>query len=171
MDSRGPGRVIVGVSNTLAGYEALRFAVEAARALRTSVIAVRAVKTSPAADVWPALRQTMHESAHAEVARAFDEALGGAPSDVDVSVVTESGAPHLVLPSIATRPDDLLVIGATHHHTPRMTGRWGVARYCTRFAGCPVVVVPARAMARSTRSVRPGHSVADDVEAFLRDHS
>jgi nucleotide-binding universal stress UspA family protein len=163
----GSGRVVVGVSNTLAAYEALRFAVEAARELRTSLIAVRAVRTTPAADTWAGLRQTLHEAAAAEVARAFEEALGGAPGDVDVTVVTESGSPHRVLPDVANRPDDLLVVGATHRPWP-MTGLGGVGGHCARVAACPVVVVPARAVVRSTAGSGLGRGMVDEVEEFLR---
>jgi nucleotide-binding universal stress UspA family protein len=164
----GSGRVVVGVSDTLAGYEALRFAVDAARELRTSLIAVRAVRTTPAADSWPELRQALHDVAAAEVARTFDQAVGGEPSDIDVAVRTESGSPHRILTSVANRPDDLLVVGAaTRHHAWPSIG--DVVRHCTRGAACPVVVVPARGMARSASLARLGRAVVDDVEAFLRD--
>jgi hypothetical protein len=162
----GSGRVVVGVSNTLAGYEALRFAVEAARELRVPLIAVRAVRTTPAADTWPELRQALHDAAGAEVAQAFDEALGGAPCDVGITVVTESGLPHGVLPSVANRHDDLLVVGAsTRNHAWPATGDVGWC--CTRVSVCPVVVVPARPMARSVSWL--GRTMVDDVEAFLRE--
>jgi nucleotide-binding universal stress UspA family protein len=167
--SAGSGQVVVGVSDTLAAYEALRFAIDAARERRASLIAVRAVKTTPAADTWPDLRQTLHDAACADVAQAFEEALGTRPSDVDIRVVTGSGTPHRVLPAVAFRPDDLLVVGASRHTWPR-THRRGVGRHCARTAICPVVVVPARAFARSASRARLARSVVDDVEAFLRDH-
>jgi Universal stress protein family len=46
MNSAGTGRIVVGVDDTLSAYEALRFAVEAARELHTSMVAVRAVRTT-----------------------------------------------------------------------------------------------------------------------------
>src|SRR5690349_23716581 len=46
---------------------------------------------SVAAEAWPELRQTLHDAAAAEVAGAFEEALGGPPNDVDVTVMTVSG--------------------------------------------------------------------------------
>jgi nucleotide-binding universal stress UspA family protein len=160
---------VVGVDATLSGYEALRFAAEAARELHTSLVAVRAVRTTPAADTWPDLRQTMHDAACAEVLHALHEALGAPPTDIDIRVVTGSGSPHRVLPAVAFRSDDLLVVGASRPHPWPATVR-GVGRHCARTAICPVVVVPARAMARSGSRARLARSVVDDVETFLRDY-
>jgi nucleotide-binding universal stress UspA family protein len=157
MNGAGSGRVIVGVDDTRSAYEALRFAVQAARELHTSLVAVRAVRTTPAADTWPDLRQTLHDAAYVDVMQTLHEALGAPPADIDVTVVTGSGSPHRVLPAVALRSDDLLVVGASRRHPWPATVRGGVGRHCARTAICPVIVVPAR-------------SVVDDVEAFLRDH-
>jgi nucleotide-binding universal stress UspA family protein len=167
MDSAGSGRVVLGVANTLAGYEALRFAVQAARELRVPLVAVRAVKAAVAADAWPPLRQALHDAAAAEVARAFEEALGGAPGAVAVTVTTVSGSPHDVLPSIANRPDDLLVVGARDHRNWRVVGRAGVAGHCIRVAICPVVAVPTPTMARSGSATRLGRAVVNGIESYL----
>jgi nucleotide-binding universal stress UspA family protein len=167
MDRAGTGRVVVGVANTIAGYEALRFAVETARERRAPLVALRAVRAPVAADAWPELRRTLHDAARADIAKAFDEALGGMPRDVDVSVRTRSGLPDHVLAMTADRPDDLLVLGAAEHQAWPPLGHGHVARHCTRAAACPVVVVPARAMARSGTVARLGRSVVYDIESFL----
>lgn len=169
MNGGGSGRVVVGVDDTVSAYEALRFAVRAARELHTSLVAVRAVRTTPAADTWPDLRQKLHDAACVEVTRALQEALGAPPSDLHITVVTGSGSPQQVLPAVAFRSDDLLVVGASRRHPWPGTGRGGVGRHCARTAICPVVVVPARAMARSASPARLVRSLADDVERFLRD--
>ena len=167
MEGTGTGRVVLGVANTLAGYAALRFAVETARELRTPLVAVRAVRAAVAAEAWPELRQTLHDAAAAEVAGAFEEALGGPPNDVDVTVMTVSGSPQDVLPSTANRPDDLLVVGKGKHHDWPVVGRGRVATRCTRAAACTVIVVPEPAMARSGSAIRMRRTVVNDVESYL----
>ena len=139
------GRVVVGVDGTLAGLQALRWAVDEARRRNTELCAVRVWQLSgwwPGIEV-PGWRLAAGDAAAAEVAGAFLEALGGIPPDVSVHAVVAEGPVPSTLMGYAYRDDDLLVLGASRH-------RWrGVGRTCLRMATCPVVVIPAPALARA----------------------
>jgi nucleotide-binding universal stress UspA family protein len=163
MNAAGEGRVIVGIANTVSGYQALRFAVAYARRTHLLLVAVRAVPVRSAADTWPEVRQSLFDQASAEVTTAFMEALGHIPADLAIAITIESGPPVEVLTSVAIRPQDLLVLGGRdgRRRMPFSVGH--TARRCMRRAACPVVTVPAPEMAR-----RHTGRLADDVDLFLR---
>jgi nucleotide-binding universal stress UspA family protein len=155
-------RVVVGIAPTLAGYQALRYAVAEARRRSVPLIAVRLFRdsTNGLGGQW---NDVLRESCKLDVTEAFRTALGGVPGDVDVQVAVTVGPPAQILPELADSPDDLLVIGGSVH-------RWGggkVAKQCARRAVCPVVIVPVPELARDGSPHRLGRRAVEDAEKFL----
>jgi hypothetical protein len=64
------------------------------------------------------------------------------------------GTDGLVLTSIASKPDDLLVLGAGRRGSLRWMFRSQVTRYCAVHARCPVVLVPPPELVRELRRFR-----------------
>ncbi|HEY3687288.1 MAG TPA: universal stress protein, partial [Streptosporangiaceae bacterium] len=75
--------------------------------------------------------------------RAFAEAAGGIPEDIDVTRRTTEGVPGHELVRVADRPDDLLVVGRERHLALHRVLRGSAAGYCVDHAVCRVLVVPA----------------------------
>lgn len=75
--------------------------------------------------------------------QAFTAALGGTPSDLPVMIETPESDPALALVASATRPGDVIVVGARRGHLAGRLVHGSVSRYCTRHAQCPVLVVPS----------------------------
>lgn len=157
-----PGRVVVGVSLTLAGYEALRYAVARARESRTALVAVRAYRC-PSGGYSAEWHDAIRDDAAAAAKRAFDEALGGVPRDIEAQVRVGEGPVGWVLTQSATLPADLLVIGGSER---RLSGG-RVAKYCARHAACPVVIVPKPAISRSSSAVKMGRDLASEAQRYL----
>jgi nucleotide-binding universal stress UspA family protein len=143
------GTIIVGVSQSVPGLQALRFAVDEARRRGMPLHAVRA---------WPSPATTRAGStvlwrdksagyARRYVSDAFDAALGGFPGDVEITVAAPSGRADVALKEAAASDADLLVVGAPAN---RWRHSW-VVRGCTRDASCPVIVVPPPELARALR--------------------
>lgn len=145
------GRVVVGVSQSMSGLAAIRYAVAQARSRhQPAVYAVRAWPYPPTTRGASSSRWEQHlqSAARAYVVAAFGTSLGAAPEDLDV-VVTAAGRPAPVLKELANRDSDLLVVGAA-------ASRWwpgATVAGCTRAAVCPVIVVPAPELARHVRGV------------------
>jgi nucleotide-binding universal stress UspA family protein len=163
------GRVIVGVANTVSGYQALRFAAAYARGQGTPLVAVRAVPIKSAADTWPETRRASFDAATKEILNAFTEALGLIPEGMAITMEVRSGPAAEVLLSVATQPNDLIVIGGYdgRRRLPWRTGR--TAQQCVRRAVCPVVAVPASELARQDARHGLGRKVVQDVDEFLRE--
>jgi hypothetical protein len=129
MDEAAAGRVVVGVADTLAGYQALRYAVEQARQRQQPLIAVRALPPG------------------------WSEALRSVPSDVSVAVAAEVGSPADVLAAVANRADDLMVIGGSSSRDRAGPGRWWLADArgwrAARSRSCRSPPWPARCPSRS----------------------
>jgi len=155
MQTQQTGRVVVGISDTLAGYQALRYAVAQARERDARLVAVRAFLCTAQTLQWGPV---LADAAREYVDQVFTEALGGRPRDVTVEVVVGADEPARALTKVADRASDLLVIGGSGARRFLGHRRTKVARRCSREAGCPVVVVPPPAMSR--RSV---HRLAKDV--------
>jgi len=140
--------VVVGVGRSFAGLQALRFAVAEGRRRGCPVLAVRVWLMAQAwrtvcAQSW---RTEMCDDARDYALGAFDTAMGGLPDDVDVRVVPREGVVGPTLVASAAG-DDLLVVGGGrsilgYPYSPQVT------RYCVRHAHCPVIAVPAPALAR-----------------------
>jgi nucleotide-binding universal stress UspA family protein len=166
MTGSDPGRIVVGLRDTLAGYQALRYAVTQARLHHAKLLAVRAVNGNAYGGAsWSA---SLEDMTARQLAETFAEALGGVPSDISLQVVSRQGPTGMVLVAAADRENDLLVMGGAGRH--RLTGPWtgSVARYCARHAICPVVIVPPPALARTGRTGRLARAVAAGAEDLLR---
>lgn len=146
MNAQRRSRVVVGVSRSLAGLQALRYGVAESRHRQVPLYAIRAWRFQ-APWIGPDLREWRTEigaEARRYVYEAFDLAMGGIPADVDVAVVAPEGRADLLLTGYAGYPEDLLVLGSS--------GRWRrnwLIRGCHRQAACPVTVVPPPEFARS----------------------
>ena len=140
-------RVFVGISESLAGLQALRFAVAEARRRQATLHVVRAWRyVAPWSGYDPQTsRVDLADAANATLLRSFETAMGAVPQDLTVVLVTVEARAGQALVAAADSADDLLVLGA-------FTRRWrlvrSVVRYCVRRAACPVVVVPAPPLAR-----------------------
>ncbi len=159
-------KVVVGVSGSIAGLAALRFSVAEAARRAVPLYAIRA---------WPFLRQWhgvpavgLQRELAAEARRcideAFDAAMGGRPTDVEVVAAAHCGRTDLVLTDVAGGGHDLLVIGG------RIGRRLGwVVRGCMRGARCPVVVVPPPELARAAGGRLSVRQVLREVVAARRE--
>lgn len=150
------GRVVVGVEDSLAGLQALRYAVAEARRRHARLVAVRGWQV-PASWTGGHAAWWGHElagDARLAIHAAFHAALGGLPADVPVQLCIVRGAPGPTLVGCADRPTDLLVIGGSTRSRGWGPARASVAWYCARHGRCPVVVVPPPDLARtSTRQL------------------
>jgi len=165
-------RVIVGISLSLAGLEALRYAVVEASRREVPLIAVRAwdYQSSWAWSVEPC---EVPFRDHAPdlidlpgqiIAEAFQDAAVAIPSGLIVVRHTGGGRPAVLLQENVTSPRDLLVVGAGR--------RWPggqVTRACVRHAACPVVVVPPPAMAKEAGGRRTVRRLFREATAALEE--
>lgn len=142
------GRVIVGVDGSPGSLEALRYALGQARLLDATLIPVLAwmppggevaARRVPAPSSYT---QMLQKDAERRLLDAFDEGLGGLPSDVRVEPWVIRGGAGPALVETADRANDLLVVGAGRRGILRHALRASVARYCLAHAGCPVFAVP-----------------------------
>jgi nucleotide-binding universal stress UspA family protein len=151
MSTPPPRRVIVGVDTSLAGLEALRRGVGEAR--RDGVLYAVRVWTRPLASAGPlvppiVLGDSLACDARLYVERAFCEAMGGVPTDLPIHVATPEGAPGPTLVRLADRENDILVVGTGGRGWLHRLVFGSVSRYCLSHARCPVLGVPAHALAR-----------------------
>ncbi|MBR7826018.1 universal stress protein [Actinospica sp. MGRD01-02] len=144
-------RVVVGVSGSPGSLQALRCAVEQARALGATLLPVIAWEPpggdSPARPYPRYVTDEWADAAEARLLTAFDEGLGGPPTGIPTEPHIVRGRAGPVLVAFADRPGDLLVIGRGR---PRLTLRaehGPVARHCVTRATCPVITVPPAALA------------------------
>jgi hypothetical protein len=153
------GRVVVGVSPSLGGLQALRYAVAEAVRRRAPLVAVRAwyLNASMRGMDQPRWREEMAADAVHTLHRAFEDGLGGVPAEVDVTAVVVENRADLALLAAAGRRSDLLVLGGRNGWLMS----W-IVKHCLRGAACPVIVVPPPELAR-TASRRAA------VRALLRD--
>jgi nucleotide-binding universal stress UspA family protein len=140
-------RVIVGVSGSPGSLPAARYAAELARAHRAPLLPVL-VWQPPGGDLAershpaPALRDLWAEAASARLHRALQTAFGGIPPDLPIEPQVVRGEPGRSLVAVASKPGDLLVIGAGRRHFVRRALHAGISRYCLAHAHCPVLAVP-----------------------------
>ena len=165
-DGSSPGRVVVGIGHSLGAYQALRYAVVEARRRHTTLLAVRAYR-STAYGQSPLPVDVVAGAALVVVEVAFAEALGGAPPDLPLEVVVREGHPARALVGTANREGDLIVIGGCGTRRLTRLRSTAVARFCAREAGCPVVIIPPNALARSARADRLARDAAGDAQDFL----
>lgn len=140
----------MGVDKSLAGLRALRVAVAEAHRRHAVLPALRVWNFNPG---WRGTPDGWYQEIEREAAdaldRAFAEAMGGVPRDLEVVTATPKGPPGQVLVDYAHRDDDLLVLGCRQRPRWRRLFHWSIARQCASHALCPVLVVPLDAFARA----------------------
>jgi nucleotide-binding universal stress UspA family protein len=143
MGNRAAGRIIVGVSTSLSGLAALRFAVaEARRRDAAQVIAVRCWPDRGAAGASQMWIEEIALSGVAEIGAAISSAFVVPPRDVTIVAQTPAGHPGSALVGLADEDADLIVLGSRHGFRVGS----GIVGYCLRHAPCPVIVVPPPSM-------------------------
>ena len=155
----GVRRIIVGVSASPGSFQALRYAADLARVHQATLAPVLAW-LPPGGDLadrsHPSqyLRGIWRDAAWQRLWAAIDLALGGVPEDVPFESDVVRGDPARVLVEIASREDDVLVIGAGRRGMLARALSSRVSRYCLAHAQCPVVAVPPPALARVSHGLR-----------------
>lgn len=152
----GSRRVIVGVSGSARNLPALRQAATEARERDAVLLAVHAWAPPGGglggfgefdpADPW--LTEAWTTAAWQRLRAAFETAFGGLPPHMEVDTAIVRGGPGPALVAVATRDDDLLVIGTGRRGVLRRLWHAHVARYCATHARCGVLVIPPPELAR-----------------------
>jgi nucleotide-binding universal stress UspA family protein len=168
--STSPGRVIVGVSESMAGLHALRCAVSMARARGCRLTAVRTwtytAATATEFDLT-VLGFQLAADATVTIGHAFDAAMGGVPTDIEVQPLAVQGAAgHGILAQV-TSVADLVVLGR------RRGGRLNplasrTARYCLRHGTCAILLVPPPDSVCRASTTALSRRQRRDVERFTR---
>ncbi len=149
-------RVFVGSCGSPGSIRALRYARTLAVASEATLIPVHAW-VPPGGDMAerrapnPVLRKVWQEAAWQRLWQSIEAAWGGPPDDLEMWPVVVRGNPGEVLVGLASRPDDVLVVGAGHRGPLRRLFRGQVVRYCVGHAGCPVLAVPPSSLERYVR--------------------
>jgi nucleotide-binding universal stress UspA family protein len=149
----GVRRVVVGVDGSDGSLQALRRAVTEARMRAVPLVAVIAW-TPPGGEATyrrtldVRLRRLWELGAWERLARAWDEALGGIPHDVEVRQVAVRAAAGKALVCVADDENDLLVVGAGQRNPVRRALIHSAPRYCAAHAQCAVLVVPPSSLSR-----------------------
>jgi len=155
----GIGRVFVGVDGTPGSLQALRHAVDFARAFDTLLIPVLAWQP-PGGEVQarvgpvPELEREWEKIADRRLASAFEEGLGLLPPDLRCEPHLIRGPTGPALVALADRPDDLLVVGTGRHGRIARLTHSRIAGYCIAHAKCSVVAVPPPPLADVPRRLR-----------------
>ena len=140
-------RIVVGVHGSLGSLQALRYAADEARERGIPLVPVIAW-VPPGGDLSerghpsPYMRQVWSEAARQRLASAFEDGLGGLPSDVCTEPRVARGDTGPVLADIADQPGDLLVIGTGRRSPIGRALRRSAGRYLLAHARCPVLAVP-----------------------------
>ncbi len=147
----GVCRVIVGTSGSPGSLRALRYAEDLARAHAALIPVLTWVP--PGGDrpdrLQPPgyLRHEWQEAACRRLRDVLIAAWGQVPDDPSIQPVVQRGEAGRVLLRIASRPDDLLVVGAGRRGVLARLISGKVSRYCLAHARCPVLAVPPPALA------------------------
>ncbi|MEX0173182.1 universal stress protein [Streptomyces sp. LMG1-1-1.1] len=172
---RAGGRVVVGVSGSLASLAALRHATAVARRDGVPLLAVLAWEPPEGEALHARMPDRAWARLWAETARrrledAILDGLGGTPANVAFEGRAVRGAPADVLRALAGGPGDLLVVGSAPRRG-RFSGprRRPVLRAVLDRAPCPVLAVPgpsllpgeARVLRRNARTSAPGGAGAE----------
>lgn len=144
----GVGRVLVGTSGSPGSLHALRYGEGLACALDAVLIPVIAWEL-PGGD-WVGsssdLRQACRDLACQRLRDALLAVWGDVPDDPRVQPYVERGPVGWVLVNLASRPDDVLVVGAGRRGALGRLAFSKVSRYCLARAQCPVVAIPLPAL-------------------------
>jgi nucleotide-binding universal stress UspA family protein len=138
-------KIVVGVDGSDASKNALRWAVEDARARGAEVVALHAYEVpvpvldlAPATPVdLPALVSEAHDDAQQFVTKVVAEVIGSVVS-VDIAPIAVEDEPTRALVD-ASRDADLLVVGS-HGHGLSGLLLGSVSLECAKHAACPVVI-------------------------------
>lgn len=147
--------MLVGTCGSPGSIRALRYARELATSSGATLVAVHAWMP-PGGDMAdrrapnPMLRKIWQDSARQRLAESIEAAFGGPPEDVELWPVIVRGQAGEVLVGLASRPDDVLVVGAGRRGLARI-GHGRTVRYCVAHGTCPVVAVPPSALAGYAR--------------------
>lgn len=150
-------KVVVGISGSLGNLAALHAAVAEARRRDARLVAVSAWLpvggeiTYMRAPCGPLLEQ-WRQQARDTLRDAFDDAFGGLPPELALTLLAPRGEPGATLVGIADGPADLLVVGTGRRGRLSRLRHRGVSRYCVGHARCPVLTVPRPAMLSDLRS-------------------
>ncbi|WP_225447760.1 universal stress protein [Streptacidiphilus sp. P02-A3a] len=142
-----PGRVVVGVSGSLGSLAALRRAVDEARRSQRLLLPLLAW-TPPGGEgsyrraPCPQLAKVWEDTAVERLLTAFEEGLGGRPTDLPVQPMVVRAEAGYALCDVADRPADLLVVGTGRRGALTRLAHAGVSRYVLAHAVCPVLAVP-----------------------------
>lgn len=151
------GRVVVGVSGSLASLAALHRGVAEARERDAQLWAALAWEP-PGGELGhrrspcPPLLAAVREDAQRRLREALDAAFGGADPGVALRPVVVRGESGPALLHLADRPGDLLVLGRSGGLLRRGLRR-SVTAYCVRRAACPVLAVPVPALLHDLESL------------------
>ncbi|MFF5761597.1 universal stress protein [Streptomyces tanashiensis] len=164
------GRIVVGVSGSLASLAALRYATALARRDAMPLLAVLVWEPPEGEALFArmpdrAWARLWGEEARRRLEDALVDGLGGVPGGLAFEGRVVRGAPATALCAVADRPGDLLVLGSAP-----CRGRFGrlrrrpVLRGVLRGAAGPVLTVPgpvllpgeARVLRRNARTSVPG---------------
>ena len=164
MSRRPTRRVVIGVQDSAAGLRALRCGVAEARRRGACVYVVRAYAGGGPGAGYPVASARIDLSVRAaHLAReVLLRAVGAVPADLSVHAAGVDGSPGRALVAFADRDDDLLVVGDAQRGGIRRLVSGAVARYCLRHAVCPVLVVPAPALARTS-----GHEITREAQRLI----
>jgi nucleotide-binding universal stress UspA family protein len=143
-------KIVVGIDGSDASRDALRWAVEDARARGAEVVALHAYEApvpvldaAPATPVdLPGLVAEAQDDAQQFVTKVVDEVVGNVVS-VDVAPIAVEDDPARALLD-ASRDADLLVVGS-HGHGLSGLLLGSVSLECARHAACPVLIFRGRA--------------------------
>ncbi|WP_405851573.1 universal stress protein [Streptomyces sp. NBC_00090] len=163
------GRVVVGVSGSLASLAALRYATALARRESVPLLAVLAWAPPEGEALYARTpdrewARLWGRDARSRLRGAFADALGAAPEGIEVERRIVRDAPAAALRAAADRPGDVLVVGAASRRSrlARLRRR-PVLRALQERAARPVVTVPgpvlrpgeARVLRRNARTSVP----------------
>jgi len=152
----GIDRLIVGTSGSPGSLHALRYAEGLARAHNAMLIPVLAWEPpggEHADRVQPTgqLRQEWRILACQRLQGALIAVWGEVPHDPLVEPHVERGPAGWALVNLASRPGDVLIVGAGRRGTLARLAFSRVSRYCLAHARCPVVAIPPPALAMELR--------------------
>lgn len=178
----GIGRLIVGTSGSPGSLRALRygeFLARAHEALLIPVIAWEPPGGERAERIQPSsyLRQECLDLARKRLRDALIAVWGEVPDDPLVEPHVERGPAGWVLVNLASRPADVLVVGAGRRGVLGWMALSRVTRYCLAHAQCPVLAIPPPELARElahgrfTRMLRHRPLTAEQILGARRSPS
>jgi nucleotide-binding universal stress UspA family protein len=139
------GRVIVGVHGSPTSLQALRFALGHAHAYNATLMPVIAWEPPGGDSAYrrfpPFLTDEWAREAEQRLLAAFDEGLGGPPTDIPVTPLVVRGRPGQVLVEVADRENDLLIVGKSQRGFLHRRWYGSTTAHCVAHARCAVTIV------------------------------